>query len=46
MHIKKIKIENFRNYETQEIKFNENVNVFYGDNASRKDQYFRGSVFM
>ena len=36
MFIKKIKLENFRNYNTQEIKFDKNVNIIYGDNAQGK----------
>ncbi len=33
---KKIKIKNFRNYEEQEIYFNKNINLFYGENAQGK----------
>ena len=36
MVIKKIYLENFRNYEKQEICLNENINVFYGNNAQGK----------
>ena len=36
MWIKKIKIKNFRNYEEQEIYFNKNINLFYGENAQGK----------
>ncbi|MGN1311370.1 MAG: DNA replication/repair protein RecF [Clostridia bacterium] len=36
MYIKKIKLENFRNYEKQEIIFNKNINNIYGDNAQGK----------
>ena len=36
MYIKKIKIENFRNYELQEIKLNNKINNIYGDNAQGK----------
>ena len=36
MYINKIKLHNFRNYEDQEIEFNKNINVFYGDNAQGK----------
>ena len=31
MRINKIALENFRNYETQEINLEENINVFYGN---------------
>ena len=46
MYIKKIKIEDFRNYNKQEIELNPNINVFYGDNASRKNKYIRSGFFM
>ena len=36
MHITKVKLRNFRNYDNQEIDFYKNVNVFYGDNAQGK----------
>ena len=36
MVIKKIYLENFRNYDNQEIVLNENINVFYGNNAQGK----------
>lgn len=36
MYLKKIKIQNFRNYENQEIELEKNINIFYGDNAQGK----------
>ena len=36
MYINRIKLNNFRNYEEQEIKFDKNINIFYGDNAQGK----------
>ena len=36
MYIKKVKLENFRNYEKQEIIFNKNINNIFGDNAQGK----------
>ena len=36
MFIEKIKLENFRNYDLQEIEFDKNVNIIYGDNAQGK----------
>ncbi|MBO4815504.1 MAG: DNA replication/repair protein RecF [Clostridia bacterium] len=36
MYIQAIKLENFRNYELQEIEFDKNVNIIYGDNAQGK----------
>ena len=36
MYIENIKLSNFRNYASQEIKFDENLNIFYGNNAQGK----------
>lgn len=36
MWIKKIKINNFRNYKSQEINLEKNINLFYGENAQGK----------
>lgn len=36
MHIKKIQLTNFRNYKEQEILFDKNINIFYGNNAQGK----------
>ena len=36
MYITKLKLENFRNYNIQEIEFNREINVIYGDNAQGK----------
>ena len=36
MWIKDIKLNNFRNYNYQEIKLHENINLFYGENAQGK----------
>ena len=36
MWINKIKINNFRNYNNEEINLKENVNIFYGENAQGK----------
>lgn len=36
MYLKKIKIQNFRNYENQEIELEKDINIFYGDNAQGK----------
>ena len=36
MYIKRIEIENFRNYEKQIIDFNPNINIIYGNNAQGK----------
>jgi DNA replication and repair protein RecF len=36
MYIKELYLKNFRNYREQKIVFNENANVFYGNNAQGK----------
>ena len=36
MLIKKIKLQDFRNYEELELEFNENVNLILGQNAQGK----------
>ena len=48
MWIKKIKINNFRNYKQEEIQLKENINLFYGENAQGKtnviEAIFLGSM--
>ena len=36
MWLEKLKLKNFRNYEEQEIEFNKNINIIYGENAQGK----------
>lgn len=36
MYIEKIKLNNFRNYQEQEIELDKNINIFYGNNAQGK----------
>jgi len=36
MHIDNLKIKNFRNYEKEEIKFDKNTNIIYGNNGQGK----------
>lgn len=36
MYIDKISLTNFRNYKSQEIELNRNINIFYGNNAQGK----------
>lgn len=36
MFIKEIVLENFRNYDSQKITLNENINIIYGNNAQGK----------
>ena len=36
MYLKKLKIQNFRNYDFLEVDFNDGINIFYGENAQGK----------
>ena len=45
MWIKNIKLKNFRNYEQQEINFEKNINIFYGENAQGKTNIIE-SIFL
>ena len=36
MWISKLKINNFRNYNNEEIQLDQNINIFYGENAQGK----------
>ncbi len=45
MWIKKIKINNFRNYDLEEINLNKNINIFYGENAQGKTNIIE-SIFL
>ena len=45
MYIKKVILENFRNYENQEIELNKNINIIYGNNAQGKTNIIE-SVFL
>ena len=36
MYLKNIALEKFRNYEKQNIEFNKNINIIYGNNAQGK----------
>lgn len=45
MLINNLKIENFRNYESINLKFNKNINVFYGNNAQGKTNIIE-SIFL
>ena len=40
MYINKVNLENYRNYDKQEIEFCDNINIIYGDNARRKNKYY------
>ena len=45
MWIKKIKIKNFRNYESEEINLEKKINIFYGQNAQGKTNIIE-SIFL
>ena len=45
MKIKRIYLENFRNYEAQEINLEDNMNVFYGNNAQGKTNILEALYF-
>ena len=45
MYIKNIKLENFRNYEKQEINLDKNINIIYGNNAQGKTNIIE-SIFV
>ena len=46
MNITKLKLENFRNYDSQEIEFNKGINVIYGDNAQGKTNILESIVVL
>ena len=45
MWIKNIKLSNFRNYSFQDIKLNQNANIFFGENAQGKTNVIE-SIFL
>lgn len=45
MVIKRIYLENYRNYKAQEINLDENINVFYGNNAQGKTNILEALYF-
>lgn len=45
MWIKNIKINNFRNYQKEDIRLEENINIFYGENAQGKTNIIE-SIFL
>ena len=45
MWIKKLKLNNFRNYQLQEINFDKNINIIYGENAQGKTNIIE-SIFL
>lgn len=45
MNVKKIKLNNFRNYEEQEILLDKNINIIYGNNGEGKTNILE-SIFV
>lgn len=45
MLIEKIKLQNFRNYKDEEIYFDNNINIIYGNNAQGKTNILE-SIFL
>lgn len=45
MYIDKLKIQNFRNYQKQELNFQNKINIIYGDNAQGKTNILE-SIFV
>ncbi len=45
MWIKELKLNNFRNYENKIIKFNKDINIFYGENAQGKTNIIEAIFF-
>ena len=44
MYIEKLSLNNFRIYENLEIEFDKNINIIYGDNATRQNYYIRSNI--
>ena len=45
MHLKNIKLKNYRNYELLDLNFDKNINIIYGDNAAGKTNILE-SIYM
>ncbi|MGD9899389.1 MAG: DNA replication/repair protein RecF [Calditrichaceae bacterium] len=46
MHIKNLKIENFRNILNEEINFDKNINIIYGENGQGKTSILEAIYFL
>ena len=46
MKIKKLKLKNFRNYEFLDLEFDDQTNIFYGNNAQGKTNILEAIFFM
>lgn len=44
MIVESIKLNNFRNYNNLELKFDKGTNLFYGDNAQERQIYWKLSI--
>ena len=45
MKIKSLKLKNFRNYDLLNLNFDEEANIFYGDNAQGKTNILEAAYF-
>jgi len=45
MYIEKIRVENFRNYDFQELELKQGINILYGDNAQGKTNFIE-AIYM
>lgn len=45
MYLKKIKLENYRNYDNIEINLSKNINIFFGENAIGKTNILEAIYF-
>ena len=46
MLIKNIYLESFRNYQSEKIELNNNINVFFGNNAQGKTNILEAIVLL
>ncbi len=46
MHLTEIKLQNFRNYETQKLSFSPSINVLIGENAQGKTNLLESIYFL
>lgn len=46
MHIESIQLSNFRNYNTLDVNFEQNINIFVGDNAQGKTNLLEAIYFL
>ena len=46
MYIKKVKLENFRNYEKLDVEFKKDFNLIYGNNAQGKTNILEAIYYL